>query len=246
MSGELQLHDFDGDARCAHCGAAAVGPCARCDRPVCGDCCVLTEGGARVYAICIGCDGRGGRSLKAGWVAVIDLAGSSPAGAPRRGGAPFLAGPLLIEEPSNIPPAPMASIPPDLIGITIAGKYRIERLVGGGAMGSVWAAKHTTLGNSVAIKFIHPKLAAGKETARRFETEARAAAKLKSRHAVQVYDYGTTPDGQPYIVMEFLEGKTLRPGHLGWRGAPCGGGHRDHLPGRTGARCRAPGGGDPP
>src|SRR3954467_9402235 len=99
--------------------------------------------------------------------------------------------------------------PPDLAGTTIAGKYVIDRLVGGGAMGSVWAAQHTTLGHRVAIKFIHPKLAEKAESARRFETEARAAAKLRSRHAVQVYDYGTTPEGQPYIVMEFIDGESL-------------------------------------
>jgi hypothetical protein len=67
VTGELQLHDEDGDARCVHCGAAAVGPCASCDRPVCGDCCVLTEGGAKVYAICLSCDKRAGRSLRAAW-----------------------------------------------------------------------------------------------------------------------------------------------------------------------------------
>jgi hypothetical protein len=47
-----------------------MGPCARCRDPVCGDCCVLTEGGAKVWAICVTCDGRGGRSLRAGWIAV--------------------------------------------------------------------------------------------------------------------------------------------------------------------------------
>lgn len=70
MTGALQLHDDDGDARCAHCGALAVGPCARCERPVCGDCCVLTEGGAKIYAICLACEGRGGRSLTRGWLVV--------------------------------------------------------------------------------------------------------------------------------------------------------------------------------
>jgi hypothetical protein len=54
-----------------HCGAVAVGPCARCDHPVCGDCCVLTEGGARVYAICVACDRRAGRSLRRAWLMVI-------------------------------------------------------------------------------------------------------------------------------------------------------------------------------
>ena len=71
MSGGLQLVGDDGDAHCVHCGEVAVGPCARCDRPVCGDCCVLTEGGARTYAICIACDGRAGHSLRRDWLTVV-------------------------------------------------------------------------------------------------------------------------------------------------------------------------------
>lgn len=58
-------------ARCVHCSALAVGPCARCREPVCGDCCVLTDGGARVWAICLSCERGGGRSLRSGWLAVI-------------------------------------------------------------------------------------------------------------------------------------------------------------------------------
>lgn len=66
-------HDFDGerDARCVHCGARAAGPCARCDRPVCGDCSVLTEGGVRTYAICIACNRAVGPSLARSWLTVI-------------------------------------------------------------------------------------------------------------------------------------------------------------------------------
>jgi serine/threonine-protein kinase len=75
-------------------------------------------------------------------------------------------------------------------------------------MGSVWFATHTSLGHAVAVKFIHPDLARSPQARRRFETEAKAAAKLKSRHVAQVYDHGMT-DEQPYIVMEFLEGHSL-------------------------------------
>jgi serine/threonine-protein kinase len=105
----------------------------------------------------------------------------------------------------------MTSLAPliDFAGTVVAEKYRVEQLVGRGAMGSVWAARHTTLGNAVAIKFIHPELTSSKEALRRFETEARAAAKLKSRHVAQVYDNGVTETDQPYIVMEFLEGQSL-------------------------------------
>ena len=70
VTSELALHGEEPDARCVHCGRLAVGPCARCDAPVCGNCCVLTDGGARTYAICVGCDGRGGRSLRRAWLTV--------------------------------------------------------------------------------------------------------------------------------------------------------------------------------
>lgn len=66
MSG-LQLVEPDGPPPCAVCGAVAVGPCRRCAAMVCGDCCVLTEGGVEVYAICVRCDRRGGRDLGAGY-----------------------------------------------------------------------------------------------------------------------------------------------------------------------------------
>lgn len=72
MTGGLQHHDDGGPiARCIRCGAKAVGPCARCHEPVCGDCCVLTEGGAKVWAICLSCEDRGGRSLTRAWVRVV-------------------------------------------------------------------------------------------------------------------------------------------------------------------------------
>src|SRR5258706_6324514 len=97
----------------------------------------------------------------------------------------------------------------DLAGTVVADKYRVERLLGQGGMGSVWSGRHLTLGQLVAIKFIHPKLARSAEALRRFETEAKAAARIKSRHAVAVHDHGVTEGGQPYIVMEYLEGEAL-------------------------------------
>jgi serine/threonine-protein kinase len=105
--------------------------------------------------------------------------------------------------------ATTAPPPPDLTGTVVAGKYRVERILGRGAMGSVWYATHTSLGHAVAIKFIHPDLASSAQARRRFETEAKAAAKLKSRHVAQVYDHGVSETEQPYIVMEFLEGHSL-------------------------------------
>jgi serine/threonine-protein kinase len=101
------------------------------------------------------------------------------------------------------------SPPPDLQGKTIAGRYLVERLIGQGGMGTVWAGRHVSLDQLVAIKFVHPKLAGSAEALRRFDTEAKAAARIKSRHAVAVYDHGVSEGGQPYIVMEYLEGESL-------------------------------------
>jgi serine/threonine-protein kinase len=96
-----------------------------------------------------------------------------------------------------------------LQGSVILDRYRVGRLLGSGGMGSVYQAEHVSLGREVAIKFIHPQLAESEEVRRRFETEAKAAAQIRSRHAVAVIDHGVTESGQPYIVMEYLEGESL-------------------------------------
>lgn len=71
MSGLQEHGGGAADARCTHCNALAAGPCARCRRPTCGDCCVLTEGGVGVFAICLACNKKGGRSLTSGWGIVV-------------------------------------------------------------------------------------------------------------------------------------------------------------------------------
>ena len=71
MSGGLQHVDDDSGARCIHCGKPAAGPCASCREPVCGDCSTLTEGGVRVWAICLECDRKKGRSLRSAWSGVL-------------------------------------------------------------------------------------------------------------------------------------------------------------------------------
>jgi serine/threonine-protein kinase len=92
---------------------------------------------------------------------------------------------------------------------TVAGKYRLTRLLGRGGMGSVWEGIHATLGTRVAVKFIDAEHAESEEARRRFENEARAAATLRSKHVVEVYDHGLMDDGRPFIVMEFLDGEPL-------------------------------------
>jgi serine/threonine-protein kinase len=101
---------------------------------------------------------------------------------------------------------PAASLP---AGTLIAGKYQLERMIGKGGMGSVWAAMHLGLHQPVAVKLISQYYARSAEARQRFDREAKAAARLKSRHVVQIYDNGETADGTPYIVMELLDGEPL-------------------------------------
>jgi eukaryotic-like serine/threonine-protein kinase len=91
----------------------------------------------------------------------------------------------------------------------IAGKFRVTRLLGRGGMGSVWEGIHESLGTRVAVKFIDTEYASSDDVRQRFVNEARAAARLRSKHVVQVYDQGVGDDGRPYIVMEFLAGEPL-------------------------------------
>jgi hypothetical protein len=71
MSGQLQHSGDDGPTRCSFCAQEAAGPCASCGRPVCGDCCTLTEGGVRVWAVCLACDRKKGRSLSGAWGGLV-------------------------------------------------------------------------------------------------------------------------------------------------------------------------------
>ncbi|MEZ4306630.1 MAG: protein kinase [Polyangiaceae bacterium] len=93
-------------------------------------------------------------------------------------------------------------------GAVIGGKYRIERALARGGMGSVWVARHVQLGSTLAVKFLDASFAASAAHRARFEREARSAANLKSPHVVHVQDYGFE-DESPYIVMELLEGEDL-------------------------------------
>ncbi len=96
------------------------------------------------------------------------------------------------------------------IGDVIAGKYRIERVLGQGGMGVVVVAMHDELDQRVAIKFLLPEAVKDAEWVARFSREAKAAAKIRSEHVVRVFDVGKLPDGAPFMVMEFLDGKDLQ------------------------------------
>ncbi|MDB5213204.1 MAG: hypothetical protein JWO86_1131 [Myxococcaceae bacterium] len=94
-------------------------------------------------------------------------------------------------------------------GDIVAGKYRIERVLGSGGMGVVVAARHIDLDQPVALKFILPHALAGKGNVERFMREARAAVRLKSEHIARVYDVGRDGEDRPFMVLELLEGMDL-------------------------------------
>jgi eukaryotic-like serine/threonine-protein kinase len=95
------------------------------------------------------------------------------------------------------------------IGTIVAGKYRIERVIGEGGMGIIVAATHLILEQQVAIKFLHSDAIGNPEAIARLAREARAVVKLKSEHVARTFDVGTLDNGSPYIVMELLVGADL-------------------------------------
>lgn len=108
--------------------------------------------------------------------------------------------------PYSVTPGSMPFAP----GQVLAGKYRVERLLGEGGMGWVVVAMHLQLEQRVALKFMHAAHAAeNPDAVSRFLREARAAARVQSEHVARVSDVGTLDNGAPYLVMEYLEGQDL-------------------------------------
>jgi serine/threonine-protein kinase len=107
----------------------------------------------------------------------------------------------------------MANPNPPSLGVApgdvLAGKYRVERVLGAGGMGVVVAAHHIQLDEKVALKFLLPQALGSPDAVARFLREARAAVKIKSEHVARVADVGQLENGAPYIVMEYLEGHDL-------------------------------------
>ncbi len=94
-------------------------------------------------------------------------------------------------------------------GEVLAGKYRVDRVLGAGGMGVVVAAHHLELDERVAIKFLLPEVLTHVDAVSRFSREARAAVKIKSEHVAKVTDVGKLENGAPYMVMEYLDGHDL-------------------------------------
>jgi serine/threonine protein kinase len=104
----------------------------------------------------------------------------------------------------------MAAPVDPLIGHTLDEKYRLDERIGTGGMGTVYRATHLLIDRPVAIKVLSPRYVEDEAAQTRFRREARAAGRLQHANAVTVTDFGTTSDGLVYLVMELLEGRTLR------------------------------------
>lgn len=96
-----------------------------------------------------------------------------------------------------------------LIGQTLNDSYRVEKIIGSGGMGAVFLATHLTLGNSVAIKVLSPALTSDPSLVKRFQREAKVGGQLMHPNIVRVQDFGKTPDGLLFMVMEYVAGETL-------------------------------------
>src|SRR6266705_2268520 len=97
-----------------------------------------------------------------------------------------------------------------LLGHTLAGKYKIEELINSGGMGSVYRGKHVLMDKTVAIKVLRPSLALDHSVVARFSREAKAASRISHPNAVIVTDFGEDENGVVFLVMEYLDGRTLK------------------------------------
>jgi len=109
------------------------------------------------------------------------------------------------DRPSVRPGGPEA-----LIGSTLSGRYLIERLIGEGGMGAVYQAEHTHMRKRLAVKVLHPEMSRLSEVVARFEREAMAAAHIDHPNVASATDFGKLEDGSFFLVLEYVEGRSLR------------------------------------
>lgn len=120
-------------------------------------------------------------------------------------------------EPSPEPPPPSSlSDKENLTGQLIDGRYQVDYVLGVGSMGIVYGARHAAVGKLVAIKALRAHLADDAEAIQRFNAEATAATSIGNQHIVETFDFGRLPDGAAYLVMEYLEGRSLAELIEGW------------------------------
>lgn len=125
--------------------------------------------------------------------------------------------PKLESEP---PPASSVSDKENLTGQLLDGRYQVDYVLGVGSMGIVYGARHAAVGKLVAVKALRAHLASDAEAIQRFNAEATAATSIGNQHIVETFDFGRLPDGTAYMVMEYLEGRSLAELIEGWSPLP--------------------------
>jgi eukaryotic-like serine/threonine-protein kinase len=118
--------------------------------------------------------------------------------------------PPTTVERKNERPSVRPGGPESLIGTTLGGRYLIERLLGEGGMGAVYQAEHTHMHKRLAVKVLHPEMSRLPEVVARFEREAMAAAHIEHPNVAAATDFGKLDDGSFFLVLEYVEGKSLR------------------------------------
>src|SRR5262247_3432874 len=99
---------------------------------------------------------------------------------------------------------------PQRIGEIVSGRYRIKELIGEGGMGAVYLAEHTHMRKRVALKLLHAEMSQDDEVLARFKREAEAAAHVEHPNVAAATDFGQTDDGAFFLVLEYVEGSSLR------------------------------------
>lgn len=113
-----------------------------------------------------------------------------------------------VKAPADIPDD--EHDPSKLIGQVVAERYRVEALLGEGGMGAVYRARHVHMHKLVALKVLHKEMTNFPEAVARFEREAVASARIENANVAAATDFGRLEDGTFYLVLEFVEGKSLR------------------------------------
>jgi serine/threonine-protein kinase len=119
------------------------------------------------------------------------------------------------------PTAPGDAIPDPLVGTVVADRYHVERKLGEGGMGAVYLARHIVLEKQVALKILHGEFSHRPDLVERFLHEAKAAARIRHEHVIDISDFGQTSTGNPFFCMELLSGSDLanelkKSGALAW------------------------------
>ncbi|MCA9711984.1 MAG: serine/threonine protein kinase, partial [Myxococcales bacterium] len=117
--------------------------------------------------------------------------------------------PVPADHGSAAPVTSSPSQPPSLVGMVLSNRYRLIRKLGEGGMGSVYLAEHTTINKKLAIKILSDEYAKKQDLVDRFLQEARAASMIEQENVVEITDFGETPGGSVFFVMEFLNGEDL-------------------------------------